>query len=407
MSKNVRNLIFICAAVYVAAYVGRLSYAAAMVGIMEATGASKPDAGLVNTFFYFTYGCGQLVNALFCRRYKPRPVIAGVLLVSVAANILAALIRDVTVIKFIWLVNGAAQSMLWCTLIELISHKVPSEHRRKAIFAMSITVALGTTSIYGIAALCMAMDRVFLTFFVAAAILLCAAGAWLYVTRVLKDMPEVQAQEKQAVSEKADHTPSGAQIAGLLSFIVCGFLAVGNGFMKDTMVTWVPSLLYDEFHLPTSYSVLITLILPLLAFFGATIALTMHKKISNYNIMQSILFFCAAAAFTGVLLSYHTHVMLGIIACAGLNATLMSAVNNIITSMIPLERGKGAGLFAGIMDACCYVGSTLSGFLPGVIIESFGYNTLLTLLPVCAVVLAAFALTVTLLSGRRKSEKNS
>ena len=21
--------------------------------------------------FYFTYGCGQLVNAFFCRRYKP------------------------------------------------------------------------------------------------------------------------------------------------------------------------------------------------------------------------------------------------------------------------------------------------------------------------------------------------
>jgi len=406
MSKNVRNLIFICAAVYIAAYVGRLSYAASMVGIMEATGASKPDAGLVSTFFYFTYGCGQLVNAFFCRRYKPRPVVAGVLLVSVCANLLAALIRDVTVIKFIWLVNGAAQSMLWCTLIELISRKVPAEHRRKAIFAMSITVAVGTTTIYGLAALCMSADRVFLTFVLAAAVLLAAALAWLYMTRVLKDMPEVQATADTA-ADKAPAARSSAQMAGLLSFIVCGFLAVGNGFMKDTMVTWVPSLLYDEFALPTSYSVLITLILPLLSVFGATIALTMHKKISNYNIMQSILFFCASAVFAGVLLSFRTHFMLGTIVFAGLNATLMSAVNNIITSMIPLERGKGAGLFAGIMDACCYVGSTLSGFLPGVIIESFGYNTLLTLLPVCAVVLAAFALTVTLLSGRRKSEKNS
>lgn len=405
MSKNVRNLIFICAAVYIAAYVGRLSYAASMVGIMEATGASKPDAGLVSTFFYFTYGCGQLVNALLCRRYKPRPVIAGVLLVSVTANLLAAVVRDVSVIKFIWLVNGAAQSMLWCTLIELISHKVPAEHRRKAIFAMSITVAVGTTTIYGIAALCMAADRVFLTFLIAAAILLAAAVAWLYVTRVLKDMPEVRSNTDTA--EKTPAARSSSQMVGILSFIVCGFFAVGNGFMKDTMVTWVPSLLYDEFALPTSYSVLITLILPLLSFFGATIALTMHKKISDYNIMQSVLFFCAAAVFTGVLLSYHTHFMPGTIAFAGLNATLMSAVNNIITSMIPLERGKGAGLFAGIMDACCYVGSTMSGVLPGVLIESFGFGTLLTLLPICAAALAAFALIVTLSSRRKKTEKIS
>jgi predicted MFS family arabinose efflux permease len=111
--------------------------------------------------------------------------------------------------------------------------------------------------------------------------------------------------------------------------------------------------------------------------------------------MQSILFFCAAAAFTGVLLSYHTHVMLGIIACAGLNATLMSAVNNIITSMIPLERGSGAGLFAGVMDAFCYVGSTMSGFVPGLIIEKWGFGTLLPILPACALFLAVFTVIVT------------
>ena len=192
----------------------------------------------------------------------------------------------------------------------------------------------------------------------------------------------------------------------MIAFAVCGLLAIGNGFMKDTMVTWVPSLLYDEFGLPTSYSVLITLILPLLSFFGATIALTLHKKIADYNIMQGILFFAAAAVFTGVFVSYRTHTMLTTIVFAGLNATLMSAVNNIITSMIPLERGKGAGLFAGMMDAFCYVGSTMSGVVPGIIIERMGFNALLTLLPVCALCLAAFTLTVTLIRSRRKkSEK--
>ena len=144
MSKQVRSIIVISALVYIAAYIGRLSYTASMVGILEATGAAKTDAGLVSTYFYITYGCGQLVNAFFCKYYKPRPVIAGVLLVSLAANILAALFQDVHVIKFIWFVNGAAQSMLWCTVIELISRKIPHEHRKKAIFAMSITVAVGT-----------------------------------------------------------------------------------------------------------------------------------------------------------------------------------------------------------------------------------------------------------------------
>ena len=176
--------------------------------------------------------------------------------------------------------------------------------------------------------------------------------------------------------------------------------------MKDTMVTWVPSLLYDEFALPSSFSTLITLVLPLLSVCGSALALAMHKKIASYNIMQAILFFGSTAAFIGVYLSYLGHIMMGTVVFAAMNAIMMASVNNIITSMIPLERGKGAGLFAGIMDACCYVGSTMSGFLPGVIIENLGYNALLTLLPTCAVILAVFALLITLLTDRKKSPNN-
>ncbi len=406
MDKRVRNLIFICSAVYIAAYVGRLSYAASMVGIMEATGASKPDAGLVSTFFYFTYGCGQLLNAFLCKYYKPRPMIAGVLCVSICANILAALVQDVAIIKFIWLVNGAAQSVLWCTLIELISHKVPTEHRRKAILAMSITVAAGTTTIYATAAICMAFGHVFLTFWIAAAILLIAVLGWLYITRVLPQMPEVQQAAKAEAGTAQKKARSRISFAAIVPFAVCGLLAIGNGFMKDTMVTWVPSLLYDEFALPSSYSVLITLVLPLLSVCGSAIALTLHKRIASYNIMQAILFFCAAVVFSGVYLSYLGHVMLTTVLFAAMNAILMSAVNNIITSMIPLERGSGAGLFAGVMDAFCYVGSTMSGFVPGLIIEKWGFGTLLPILPACALFLAVFTVIVTAAETKlKKAEK--
>lgn len=261
---------------------------------------------------------------------------------------------------------------------------------------MSITVAVGTVIIYGIAAFCMALNQVFLTFWIAAAILLVAVIAWLTVTRVLRKLPDVQSGTAVVAHENNTPKRTWPSHSGGIAFAVCGLFAVGNGFMKDTMITWVPSLLYDEFSLPTSYSVLITLILPLLSFFGATLALIMHKKISNYNAMQGLLFLGAAAVFGGVYFSYRTHTMLTTVLFAGLNATLMAAVNNIITSMIPLERKSGAGLFAGLMDAFCYVGSTMSGFLPGIILENGGFNVLLLLLPFCALFLAAFALIATL-----------
>ena len=108
----------------------------------------------------------------------------------------------------------------------------------------------------------------------------------------------------------------------------------------------------------------------------------------------------AAVVVSG--LNHLVHIQPGAIVFAGLNATLMSAVNNIITSMIPLERSKGAGMFAGMMDAFCYVGSTMSGVVPGIILENGGFPALLLLLPICALSLAAFSLAVTLLERRRR-----
>ena len=51
--RDAAILILACAAVYISAYIGRLSYAASMVGIMAETGADKASAGLVTTCFYF------------------------------------------------------------------------------------------------------------------------------------------------------------------------------------------------------------------------------------------------------------------------------------------------------------------------------------------------------------------
>lgn len=386
MKREIRNLIGVCVAVYIAAYIGRLSYTASMVGILVETGADKAAAGMVTTLFYFAYGCGQLVSALFCRRFRARPVVAGALLLSAAANA-AALCRDVRLIRFIWFANGAAQSVLWCTLIELLSAKLPPEDKPRAILAMSTTVAVGTASAYGLAALCIAHGAVFAAFGIACAVLLAAAAAWLFVTRSLARMPDVSAPARtETPSLRASLAGGGALLA------VCGVLAAGNGYLRDTVVSWTPSLLYDEFGLPGSLSVVITLTLPLLSICGAAIAVSMHRRIVSYSVLQSVLFLGSAAALGGMAAFRVTGSVPGMILCAAVSACMMAAVNNILTSIIPLERPGGAGLFAGIMDAFCYVGSTLSGVLPGLLIErSGGYSVLLLSLPAVAGALALFA----------------
>ena len=197
--KAVRNrdaaiLILLCTLVYSSAYIGRYSYTASLVAIMKETGATKDIAGTVTTFFYFTYGCGQLVNAFFCRRYKPRPVIAGILVVSLCSNIAAALLREPSQIRWVWLINGAAQSALWCTVIELLSRKIPPEKKGRAIIAMSATVTIGTALAYSAAALFIALGVPYVTFWFSAGLLGAVALLWIVGTRRLSRMPFIGAR---------------------------------------------------------------------------------------------------------------------------------------------------------------------------------------------------------------------
>ena len=60
----------------------------------------------------------------------------------------------------------------------------------------------------------------------------------------------------------------------------------------------------------------------------------------------------------------------------------MAGVNNIITSMMPLywKEKLNAGLLAGVLNGCCYVGSTLSAYGLGLIADMGGWNAVFWLL---------------------------
>ena len=407
MPKKYRILIFACAAVYIAAYVGRLSYSASMVGILNATGATKADAGLVTTFFYVTYGCGQLINAFLCRYYKPRPVIAGVLIVSALSNLLIFLIRDVTVVKFVWLVNGAVQSMLWCTLIELLSRRLPKEHMAKATVAMSATAAVGTTLAYGISALCVALDCWPLTFFVAAAFLLLAGGVWIFVMTQVERARAGGALEEDDTPVRSvpeSGTPVRKSRAFLWALVLIGATAIANGFIKDGVNNWLPKLLHDEFGVADSLSIILTLLLPVFSVFGAVFARRVYLKLQNHLRINGIFYTTAFVLALGVYLFYpmrSTLLTMGFF--IGL-ACMMAAINNVITSMVPLDnRDKmDSGLLAGLLDTLCYVGSTAAGTLLGVLSQSWGWDSVLITLTVLAGVAALLSISFSFIRKREK-----
>ena len=114
-------LIALCWIVYTCSYLGKLGYNANITQIENAYSLSHSTAGMVSTFFFFAYGIGQIINGIFCKKYNVRLVVFGCLLVSGLMNLLVGFSNNFAFIKYFWLINGAALSVLWPSLISLLS----------------------------------------------------------------------------------------------------------------------------------------------------------------------------------------------------------------------------------------------------------------------------------------------
>ena len=64
------TLILLCWLVYTCSYMGKVNYSANINPIMDFYKIDHSTAGLVSTFFFFSYGVGQVVNGLFCKKYN-------------------------------------------------------------------------------------------------------------------------------------------------------------------------------------------------------------------------------------------------------------------------------------------------------------------------------------------------
>ncbi len=371
-NKKSNFLIFLCWAAYTVAYVGRLNYNASMVELLSQLGTTKEAAGTVSSFFFFAYGAGQLINGLLSRKYNTRYSVTVALAASCIINLAMTFCQGIDEMKYLWFLNGIFQSILWSSLIKTLSDNLDDSKLSKAVMVMSTTVATGTFVAYGLAALFSYFSLNWTTVFYVASILVGAVAVlWFVGMRTLQK----EVAEKEVTETKAKNKLS-FKPAFVISIAVILISAITNGFIKDGIITWVPSILKEEFGVPSSLSIIVTLLLPVLSIFGTSLVNALHKKQKDENALNGIFYFVTIILTVFIILTLNlksvplTLMLFGCIAC------LMSAVNNVITSVVPLySRDKiDSGFLAGLLNTFCYIGSTLATSLLGRIADTKGWN---------------------------------
>ena len=408
LKRKQQILIVIACLVYSFAYTGRYSYNANIAPIMAFYNVTRAEAGLTGTFFFFAYGAGQLIHAIFCRFYPRKYIIPGVLGVSAILNIAVFCGVPFGAIKYLWLLNGICQSVLWPTLVLVLSDTMDSVMMKQAVFAMSLTVVIGTVISYGGSAIFNLFD-LFRGAFLLGAVLMVAIGiAWLigYDTLTLENagLAEAHAANSEATTAGGGSRKRAANGALIGLFVVCGlFMAVDN-FVKDGLNTWTPVILKERFGVGDSLSIVLTVALPFCGVFGAMLALRMNRKIRDFRALSGSLLLLLSVCICGILLSMKLESMVLTVVFLGVVSCFAHGINSIMTSIMPFAmRDKvNPGFLAGLMNSAGYVGSTASAYGLGVIADRTDWNTVMYILLFASVGVTLLAWGTVLLGHLRK-----
>lgn len=378
-------LIVACWLVYTASYLGKYCYSCNLNGIMGNYGVSHADAGLVSTMFFFAYGAGQIINGILCRKYNARFIITFSLLVSAGINMAVFFLPPFFSFKYLWLLNGFSLSFLWAVLSTVLSRCLSDENLKKAVVIMSTSTPVGTFIAYLLGALFTKVNFFNLSFLTGSIALFAIGVMWFFSYGKLTSgktygkSGEVSDKNKETAATDVLHTDenySAEKRNAMVTLVFLGVFAVINNLVKDGLSTWMPSVLKEKYEISESGSIALSLALPFLSVFGAFVATKVNDKVKNF-VFTSVIFFAVSALLMPIIIWGDFGGFILPLCVFALIALLMTAVNSVVTTMAPMYMRNFffSGTLAGILNGCCYLGSTISSYGLGKIADELGWNS--------------------------------
>lgn len=401
----VRLLFFLCWFIYLASYIGRRNFSALMPQMMADGVLSASQAGSINTIFFLTYACGQLINGLLGDRLHPSHMALFGALTSAFCNIAMGLCGGYLPMFFIWALNGYALSMLWAPFLRLFAEMLTEKDRIRCTVNLSSSCSLGNMASYLLCSLIVFLSGWRLSFILSALPLLAGAILWPVLFRRLS-----RHQAQSAVEEASDAPSSGASPKSApqtstssflslllsLSFILLLSGAMMQGMLRDGVTSWVPSFITEGFQTDPSLASLITTALPIVNLLGPYLGHLVNQKLFHSESLTSAFFFLVAALALLALLCFGRHSLGLTLLLFALLTTCIEAVNLMLISLLPLRYSYlgHTATITGLLNFLTYVGAAVSTFGIGLLVKHHGWNFALSIW----LLIAAIGLLLCLLS---------
>ncbi len=400
--RQINLLIALGGMVYFFSYLTRVNYAAIIVELVSLEKVTKPEAAVVTTVAFITYGVGQLLSGYIGDRISPRQLIFGGFALTVSMNFLLPVVSDsVFLMAVVWGINGVAQAFMWPPLVKILSSSLSGEDYSRAMPFVAMGSAGATVAVYLFSPFIIRFLDWRYVFYIFAALAFAAAVIWLTVTKKLLANIEI-ITPKKSKGEKVKNSYT-AYLMKLLPVIMLT-IAI-QGILRDGIATWFPTFMSENFKMGSENSILTAVALPIFHTVSSFIVYRVLLIFKN-NVFKAITFyFVLMAVVMAVLYLLGMNSVVISLVSISLSSGIIHSVNCLQTSYIPryfADTGSVSAI-SGLLNFSTYIGSALSTYLFAVISDLFGWSTTVFSWVIVAVAGVVMSIIIQKLSGKKNN----
>jgi len=375
--KNSKIIFFIVYLAYTSIYIARINLSVAGPELIGLGILDTAQIGTLGSVFSTVYAIGRLINGGLSDRTPPWIMLTSGLALAGISNIFISFFPPFIGICIFWFANAYAQSMLWSSVLSVVSSIYGKETAKKKTSVMVTSVAMGNI-------LSIIVNTYLITnfgpkfAFIVPGILTVVLGlAVLIFTKDVK--PSSETSVKKHISML-----SLIKKRSVVTMLVPAML---HGVMKDNISLWMAVFIVERFAVDLTKSSYYILLIPTIGFIGRIIYPTVYKILKNKENTVSLFGFIVSAV-CAVILCFKSVGIIPAVLCLSIIYAAVSMINTSILSIYPLHFTKTGNVasVSGIMDFATYLGAGVSGVIYGVIIKRFGYTPMFVSWAVISVV---------------------
>ncbi len=377
-SEKYSRLIFIaCFAAYSASYIGRINFSAALPAIIGDGFFTKTEAGIIGSAFFIVYGAFQIINGFLGDKLSPFKMITAGTFLSAVANVAMTFCASNIQMAIVWGFNGFALSLLWAAILKILANIINDGMRAKACLNISVTLPIGTILAYLFASFSIKFFNWKFVFYIPAAILFVVCAFFTISSLIVK--PHITEREIVAENIPQKKKAKGGLLPLLLMagiFIILPADAI-HGAIKEGITTWVPTMITEVYSTAPSFSVFLSIILPIFNISGVYIITPIYNKIFKKDELKTgaaILLF--ALVPLSLLIFMENLPVVVSVALLAIITTSLHSYNYMIITLVPMHFSycSRTATVTGIMNATAYVGCAAATYGFGVISDKIGWN---------------------------------